>query len=199
MTHGHIVGVMVVLVSAVLAGGCDGDDAESEWTDAPDVLMLFRFEEFTSASRTDGGQVTLRSLMGKVALLNLFGTWSSDCRRSTPLLVSLHERYRSQGFEIIGLAYEQTQDVTQTKRAAEAFRNEFKIPYILAVGPGILWRELQQNANVTGELPTIVLMDRQGIVRDVFEGLPRGREAVLADRIERLLAEPYVPLAERGG
>jgi len=199
MTHGHIVGVMVVLVSAVLAGGCDGDDAESEWTDAPDVLMLFRFEGFTSASRTDGGQVTLRSLMGKVTLLNLFGTWSSDCRRSTPLLVSLHERYRGRGFEIIGLAYEQTQDVAQTKRAAEAFRNEFKIPYILAVGPGVLWRELQQNANVTGELPTIVLMDRQGIVRDVFEGLPRGREAVLADRIERLLAEPYVPLAQRGG
>ena len=199
MRRGHIVGVMLVLVPAVLAAGCDGDDAEPEWPVEPDVLMLFRFEEFTSASRTDGGEIALRSLMGKVVLLNLFGTWSSDCRRSTPLLVSLYERYRDQGFEIIGLAYEQTQDVAQTKRAAEAFRDEFKVPYILAVGPGILWRELQQNANAMGDLPTIVLMDRQGVVRDVFEGLPRGREAVLADRIERLLAEPYVPLAERGG
>jgi hypothetical protein len=27
-------------------------------------------------------------------------------------------------------------------------------------------------------------------VRDVFEGLPPGHEAALADRLERLLAEP---------
>jgi len=199
MTGGQVVRVMFILPLAFLAAGCDGDDPEPDWTDGPDAFMLFRFERFTSASRTDGGEVALQSLAGKVVLLNLFGTWSSPCRRLAPLLVSLHERYRDQGFEIIGLAYEDTRDVTQTKRAAEAFRTEFRIPYILAVGPDVLWEELKQNANVVGDLPTIVLMDRQGIVRDVFEGLPPGREAVLADRIERLLAEPYVPLAALRG
>lgn len=176
------------------AAGCDGDNGNPDHTDGPQTGMLFRFEQFTSAPRTDGGEVTLRSLAGKVVLLDLFGTWCLPCRRSTPVLVSLYERYRDQGFEIVGLAYEQTRDVAQAKRAVEAFRGEFKIPYILAVGPDVVWEELRKNARITGDVPTMVLMDRQGVVRDVFEGLPPGREAVLADRIERLLAEPYVPV-----
>ena len=187
-----LVRATLALGLAFLAAGCDGDEAEPDPADGPDVLMLFRFEQFTSADRTDGGEITLRSLAGKVVLLNLFGTWSAPCRRSTPLLVSLYERYREQGFEILALAYEQTRDVTQTKRAAEAYRSEFSVPYVLAVGSDVLWKELRQNARVVGDMPTFVLMDRQGVVRDLFEGLPPGREAVLADRIERLLAEPYV-------
>ncbi len=199
MTGGHIVRAMLVPLLTFLVVGCDGDDAEPDRMGGPEALMLFRFEKFTSAPRTDGGEVTLRSLADKVVLLDLFGTWSSPCRRSTPLLVSLYERYRDQGFQIVGLAYEQTGDVVQAKRAAEAFRSEFGIPYILAIGPDVLWEELRQNVKVGGDVPTFVLMDRQGIVRDVFEGLAPGREAVLADRIERLLAEPYAALPAQGG
>jgi len=199
MTGGHIVRAMLLPLLTFLVVGCDGHDTEPDLDGGPEPLMLFRFEKFTSAPRIDDGEVTLRSLAGKVVLLDLFATWSSPCRRSAPLLVSLHERYRGEGFEILGLAYEQTRDMVQAMRAAEAFRSEFRIPYILAIGPDVLWEELRQNTTVMGDVPTIVLMDRQGVVRDVFEGLPPGREAVLADRIERLLAEPYVPLPSYGG
>ncbi|HUU10713.1 MAG TPA: TlpA disulfide reductase family protein [Phycisphaerae bacterium] len=192
----RLAGTAIVAVLGLVVAGCDGDGAaeDDDWAKQTETVLLFQFEKFQTAPRIDGGEVVLSSLAGKVVLLDLFGTWCPPCRRSAPVLVSLYERYRDKGFEIIGLAYEQTPDVEQAKRAVEAFRREFRIPYVLAVGPDVLWEELRENAHVKGNVPTFVLLDRQGVVRGVFEGLPPGREAVLADRTERLLAEPYVSL-----
>ena len=178
---------------ALLAAGCGGDEnGETPASNPDDTLVLFRFEKFTSAPRIDGGEVSLDALRGKVVLLDLFGTWCPPCRRSTPILVSFYERYRDRGFEIIGLAYEPTLEPAQSKDAVEAFRREFSIPYVLALGPKVVWDELRRKAGVQGAVPTLLLVDRQGLVRDVFEGLPPGHEAALADRLERLLAEPAV-------
>jgi len=192
----RLAGTAIVAVLGLVVAGCDGDGAaeDDDWAKQTETVLLFQFEKFQTAPRIDGGEVVLSSLAGKVVLLDLFGTWCPPCRRSAPVLVSLYERYRDKGFEIIGLAYEQTPDVEQAKRAVEAFRREFRIPYVLAVGPDVLWEELRENAHVKGNVPTFVLLDRQGVVRGVFAGLPPGREAVLADRTERLLAEPYVSL-----
>ncbi len=194
MTHAGALWLAIAAAMPVLVAGCNGGqndaDAEAEAEALRDSTALFRFETFDAAERTDGGEVSLKSLAGRVVLLDLFGTWCPPCRRATPVLVSLYERFRNQGFEIVGLAYEQTADTAQAKRAVEAFRGEFSVPYILAIGPPAVWDELREHSRVAGVVPTIVLVDRQGVVRDVFEGLPAGHEAVVADRIERLLAEP---------
>jgi thiol-disulfide isomerase/thioredoxin len=180
------------LAVALLAAGCggNGEEGESAPPNPADRLTLFRFEKFTSAPRIDGGEVSLEALVGKVVVLDLFGTWCPPCRRSAPILVSLYERYHARGFEIVGLAYEPTGDPAQSKEAVAAFGKEFGIPYVLALGPKVVWAELRQKAGIQGAVPILLLMDRQGVVRDVFEGLPPGHEAALADRLERLLAEP---------
>jgi hypothetical protein len=90
------------------------------------------------------------------------------------------------------LAYEHAPDEEAARTAVRRFRDEFRMPYVLALGTQDLWEDLRENAAVQGVLPTTVLLDRQGVVRGVFEGFPSGHEAVLADRIERLLAEPVV-------
>jgi thiol-disulfide isomerase/thioredoxin len=192
MTRAGTAWLAVVAAMPVLVAGCNGgqDDAEADAEALRDSTALFRFERFDMAERTDGGEVSLKSLAGRVVVLDLFGTWCPLCRRAAPVLVSLYERFRGQGLEIVGLAYEQTADTAQAKRAVEAFRSEFAVPYVLALGPQAVWDELREHARVVGVVPTILLVDRQGVVRDVFEGLPAGHEAVVADRIERLLAEP---------
>lgn len=179
---------------AFLVFGCDGDSGESTPASPDETPILFRFEAFTKAPRSDGGEIAVQSLMGKVVLVDIFGTWCAPCRRSAPVLVSLYERYHDRGFEVVGLAYEQTGEPAQSKEAVEAFRREFNIPYVLALGPKVAWDELRRRAGFKGTVPTMLLMDRQSVVRDMFEGLPPGHEALLADRIERLLAEPVVML-----
>ena len=179
---------------ALLAAGCE--DEEPVPTRPPDPVRstLFRFEAFTSAPAVDGGEIALRDLRGKVVVLHLFGTWSPACRRTAPIIVSVYERYRGRAFELVGLAYERTEDRRQARETVRMFRERFKIPFPLALGPEGLWRELRGAAGISRRLPTLVLMDRQGVVRDVFRGLPPGYERVLAESIERLLAEPHVSL-----
>jgi len=178
------------LALAILGHGCEDQEPVPPRPAEPVTSTQFRFKAFTSAPAVDGGEIALRDLRGKVVVLHLFGTWSPACRRTAPIMVSVYERYRSQAFELVGLAYERTDDRRQARETVRAFRDEFKIPFPLALGPEGLWRELGEAVEVSRRLPTIVLMDRQGAVRTVFQDLPPGYEQVLAERIERLLAEP---------
>jgi len=189
------------LLAAIALAGCGGGNGDSGKNDKgeesakpPRPEVLFRFQKFTSAPLVDGGEVTLRSLEGKVVLLDLFATWCPPCRRSTPILVGLHQRFQGKGLEMIGLAYENTGDAAQDRLKVTGFREEFRIPYRLAFGPQVVWEELQAKAHAEREIPTILLLDRQGVVREMFQGLDPGEETVLAARIEKLLAEPVVPV-----
>ena len=182
----------------MLAGcGGNGDSEKNGKGEAakpsrPEVL--FRFQKFTSAPLLDGGEVTLRSMEGKVVLLDLFATWCPPCRRSVPILVGLYQKFHGKGLEMIGLAYDNSGDAAQDRATITSFRQELKIPYPLALGPMIVWDELKAKARAEGVIPTILLLDRQGVVREMFQGLDPGEDAVLADRIQKLLAEPVVPV-----
>ncbi|MBL7139375.1 MAG: TlpA family protein disulfide reductase [Planctomycetes bacterium] len=181
-----------VLLAALVAG-CDSDDpVPYVLPDGTDVAR-FRFLAFKTAEEVEGGEVALDSLRGSVVLLNLVGTWSADCRDTAPIMVSLYHRYYGEDFEIIGLAYEQTDDADQARQAVSVYREEFSIPYRLAIGPEVLWQELERYAKVSRRLPTLVLVDRRGVARHVFEGLAPGSEQTLAEEIETLLEEPYAP------
>jgi thiol-disulfide isomerase/thioredoxin len=196
--------ISAAALAAVLAAGCSGngdqaasgggDATAAKGREAPPVpgVVFPGFERFKSAPLVGGGEFTLQSVKGKVVLLDLFGTWCPPCRKSIPVIVSLYERFHAAGLEVVGLAYEQTKNVDEAREAVEAFRGEFKIPYVLAIGPQEVWTELQEKAHAEGAVPTILLLDRQGVVRDMFQGLEPGEEKTLADHIEKLLEQPAV-------
>ena len=190
---GLAVAALLIATATVLGIGCSkSDESSAPVKPASNEVRVFRFSEFHKAPLIDGGEVTLAGLEGKVVLIDLFGTWCPPCRRSVPILVSLYHRFHAQGFEILGLAYEQPGEESQKIARLKAFREEFGIPYRLAIGPEVVWQELAKNADAQGVVPTLLLMDRQGVVRYITEGLQPGEEALLSQNIEKLLAEPSV-------
>ena len=65
----------------------------------------------TFAGETPGGEtVELESLRGKVVLLDFWASWCGPCRKENPNVVRLYERFKDQGFEILGISLDRTRD-----------------------------------------------------------------------------------------
>jgi cytochrome c biogenesis protein CcmG, thiol:disulfide interchange protein DsbE len=66
-------------------------------TDAPTVTL----------KDLNDSDVNLQQYTGKVVLVNFWATWCAPCKSEIPLLIGLHEKYGSRGFEILGLSMDE--------------------------------------------------------------------------------------------
>lgn len=161
-TYGLRRPVQVTLVAAVaiLISGCSGEVEEppSETIPKTKVTGLFPFE-FTVKDLT-GKTVSSESLKGKVVIVDFWGTWCPPCRQEIPHFVALHQKYKSQGLEIVGLTFERTSGDAAVNGVLNFMRSA-RISYPCAlVGPDML----KQVPDFEG-FPTTLFLDREGRVR----------------------------------
>ena len=119
--------------------------------------------------------VDLAALRGRVVILDFWASWCGPCRMMMPVLNRLAEQYRAQGMTVLGLTDESV-DV------ARAVGMQMRIRYTLASSPTSVRTFGVQS------LPTLVLLDRGGTVREVTVGTES--PMALTRTIERLLGEP---------
>jgi thiol-disulfide isomerase/thioredoxin len=135
--------------------------------------------------------VDLASLRGRVVLLFFWAHWCSDCKAQSPIVARLLEKHGPRGFTVVGPTQRygyigSREDVGEAEELAhiEAVRAEsyaFLRPELAPVSEVNLQR---YGASTT---PTLVLVDRRGIVRHYRPG--RLAEAELDALIDRLLAD----------
>ncbi|MFK8009627.1 MAG: TlpA family protein disulfide reductase [Saprospiraceae bacterium] len=58
----------------------------------------------------DGQPMKLSSLRGKVVLVDFWASWCGPCRRENPHVVKLYDKYKSKGFEVLGVSLDRTKD-----------------------------------------------------------------------------------------
>lgn len=131
----------------------------------------------------DGRTVKLSDLRGKAVLVNFWATWCQPCKLEMPWFEELHQQYRSQGLEILGI---NTDDYISSK---DSVRDEVaKFAKDLGVTYTIL-RGKEGVADAYGGaqfLPITFYIDRQGKIISNVTGI-RGKSEI-EDTIRKALA-----------
>lgn len=52
----------------------------------------------------EGDSLALSELQGKVVLVDFWASWCSPCRKENPQMVKIYKKYKSDGFEILGVS-----------------------------------------------------------------------------------------------
>lgn len=112
---------------------------------------------------TPGGEaVRLADLRGKVVLLNFWATWCPPCKAEMPDMQSLHEQYGgAQGLVILGI------DFQEDAATVDAFVREHGLTFPIVLDPT---GEVTQDLYHVRPLPTSMIIDREGFIRDVWNG-----------------------------
>lgn len=60
-----------------------------------------------------GGSVTLADYKGKYVVVDFWASWCPDCRRETPALQRLWQKYGEKGLQIAGISYDTNREAWQ--------------------------------------------------------------------------------------
>jgi thiol-disulfide isomerase/thioredoxin len=134
--------------------------------------------EFSLKTLT-GEEVSLTKNKGKTFLIDFWATWCGPCRESIPHLVHLHKTYRGQGLEVVGLSMDKGDP-----KAVDHFVRSLDIPYPIAIAP----EEIARAYGVNG-LPTTVLIDKEGKIREKIVGFNTTIAKKIESRVVELLSE----------
>lgn len=136
--------------------------------------------------------LSLDSLEGRVVVLFFWAHWCPDCKAQAPILAALSSKYSAQGLSVVAPtqrygyvaggrdanAADENRYIAQVRSSAYAFLPENAVPLSEA-------NHLRYGVSTT---PTLVVVDRKGIVRAYHPG--NMTEAELDSLVRPLLAEP---------
>jgi thiol-disulfide isomerase/thioredoxin len=114
----------------------------------------------------EGEILSLKDYEGKVLIVDIWATWCGPCQREIPHFVSLHQKFKDRGLEIVGINYEQETDPDELNQLMRRAIRDKRIPYQCIVGD----EATRQQIPAFGGFPTTLFLDRQGRVRAKLVG-----------------------------
>ena len=164
---------------AVSADGVAKKDANEFPAVSPEIMQA-------EMTMPDGGDFKLEDYKGKVVLVNLWGIWCGPCKAEMPTLVTLQNKYKDQGFEVIGLNVGDENTEKETPEAIKTFGEKMKLNYTLAQADDKVFSDLLKLSNYPG-IPQSFLIDREGRLNGVFTGFGRDTSAKLEASVKKIL------------
>ncbi|MFN8354027.1 MAG: TlpA disulfide reductase family protein [Spirosomataceae bacterium] len=110
---------------------------------------------------------------GKVVVIQLMGSWCPNCMDETNFLAPWYVKNKKRGVEIIGLAYEKSNVLTESAPKLERMKQRFGIEYeVLLAGindKDVASQSLPMLSKVLA-FPTTIIVDKKGKVRQIHTG-----------------------------
>jgi thiol-disulfide isomerase/thioredoxin/outer membrane lipoprotein-sorting protein len=109
----------------------------------------------------EGKSHSLKSLRGKIVLLDFWATWCGPCRMTMPQVAKIHTEYKTRGVEVMSINIGESAD----KAGAYLQKNGYRFTALLDQD-----RTVAEQYKVGG-IPTLVVIDRVGNVSDYMVGM----------------------------
>ncbi len=100
----------------------------------------------------DGQSVDWAKLLGKVVVLEFWGTWCPFCARQNPILDKFYRDHQAKGLEVITISLDKTKDAASAymKKGGYAFKAGMATP---------AWQAIYKQRR---GLPQLMVIDRSG-------------------------------------
>ena len=162
-------------VSSVKKWAAKKDD-KTKLPDGEEITKLKSAQDPLSFSFPDlnGKKVALSDerFKNKIVIIQFLGSWCPNCMDETAYLTSFYDKYNDKGVEIIGLAYERTDDFNRSRERVLQLKERFNIKYPLLL-TGYTNKEVLKSLPQLEKFkafPTTLVLDKKGLVKRIYSG-----------------------------
>ena len=120
-----------------------------------------------SLKDADGQVVRPADYKGKVVLLDFWATWCGPCKLEIPWFMEFERQFKDQGFAVVGVSMDE-----DGWAAIKPYAQNMKMNYRILLGND----DVSTAYGGLDALPTTLLIDRQGRIASVHEGVTMGKE-----------------------
>ena len=138
--------------------------------------------------------LTSRELQGKVVLINFWATWCVPCQREFPHIVAIENKFRDNpDFQMLSIASPGPGETEADMRSAtQAYLEQREVDMPVYVDAfAVAYQAIIRATGARGGIPLTLAVDRDGIVRGMWEGYASGTEAEIEALVEELLAKKW--------
>lgn len=133
--------------------------------------LNFRFPDLDSNMVS----ITDDRFQNKVVVIQLMGSWCSNCMDETAFLSDWYKKNKQRGVEVLGLAYEYTKDFRKAEKSLRKFQQRHSVDYPI-LNTGTITNDSLRSEKTLPQLtpikvfPTTIFIGKDGKVKKVHPG-----------------------------
>lgn len=113
-----------------------------------------------------GGQWRLEDHRGQAVVVNLWATWCGPCLSETPSLVKAAGELGGEGVSLVGVSLDAGGSTAENRAKVTEFAKHYRVTYPVGFAVGGIMNEFS-----VPEIPTTILVDREGRVAKRYPGM----------------------------
>lgn len=131
--------------------------------------------DFKLPTLAGGGDIALKDYRGRVVVLDFWASWCTPCKKSLPRLSKLEEQFPE--LKILAVSLDDEAD------SARIFLRQLEVDLTVLHDPE---KQVAESYHLTA-MPTMMLIDRRGVIRWVQSGYRSGEVDSLIQHIKRVM------------
>ena len=114
-----------------------------------------------------------KKFKNKAILIQIMGSWCPNCMDESIYLTEVYKKYKTQGLEIIALAFEKTTDFKKAQQHVLRLKNKFKIDYTILITQLTGKEKASETLSALNKIsafPTLLFLNKQHQVIKIHTG-----------------------------